>query len=76
MIEDVNAAIARAHREDLFCDAARARLARLASCHRPSVLRVQAARLLAWLRAGQLGPGYVDPRRQRPVPGVHEPCRR
>jgi len=39
MIDDLNTALARAHRFDLAREAGTQRLARLAACCKPSVLR-------------------------------------
>lgn len=60
MITDLNTALVQVHRSDLVREAASHRLARIATCCRPSALRRQAAGLVDWLRHGQLGTGFDD----------------
>ncbi|MCW2543564.1 MAG: hypothetical protein JWM40_1116 [Frankiales bacterium] len=50
MIDDVTAALARAHREDLHREADQARLARIATCCQPSAVLAAGTRLLSRLR--------------------------
>jgi hypothetical protein len=52
VIDDVTTALARAHRDDLNREAARARLARLATCCQPSALSSAGNRLVARFRGG------------------------
>ena len=68
-MNDLQVLLAEEHRRDLLRQACRQRLAVLATCCRPSVLRRTARAVLAWARDGQLGPGYVDPRKAT-APGV------
>jgi hypothetical protein len=60
MIDDLNTALARAHRLDLSREACTQRLARLAACCEPSLLRARAEHLVSWLRHGQIGTGLDD----------------
>lgn len=60
MIDDLNTALVQAHRLDLAREAASARLARIVTCCKPSVLRAQAQHFVAWLRHGQVGTGIDD----------------
>ena len=55
MIDDVTAALARAHREDLHREAAQARLVRIATCCEPSALMAAGTRLLSRFR-GDVSP--------------------
>lgn len=57
MIDDLNTALVQAHRLDIAREAASTRLARIVTCCKPSVLRENAQRLVAWLRHGQVGNG-------------------
>lgn len=66
MYPDTSSAAAAAHLHQLRTDAQRSRLAALATCCQPSELARRARGLLAWVRAGQLGAGYVDPRHPQP----------
>ena len=50
MIDDVTTALARAHRDDLQREAARARLARLATCSQPSAVASMGTKLVARFR--------------------------
>ncbi len=50
MIDDVTTALARAHRDDLQREAARARLARLATCCQPSAVASAGTWLVARFR--------------------------
>jgi hypothetical protein len=63
MMLHLSAALAEGHRRDLVEEAAAAHLRSLVRCTHPTALRRSAGRLLAWLRAAQLGPGYVPPLR-------------
>jgi hypothetical protein len=60
VIDDLNTALVRAHRHDLEREAASARLVRIASCCKPSVLRERVEHMVGWLRHGQLGTGIDD----------------
>ena len=60
MIDDLNTALARAHRLDLAREACTRRLAHLASCCQPSVLRQRTEQLVHWFRHGQIGTGIDD----------------
>ena len=60
MIEDLNSALARAHRLDLAREACTHRLARLAACCKPSFLRDRTEHVVGWLRQGQIGTGIDD----------------
>jgi hypothetical protein len=50
VIDDVTTALARAHRDDLQREAARARLARLATCCQPSAVASMGTKLVARFR--------------------------
>ncbi|MDX6197278.1 MAG: hypothetical protein QOJ79_429 [Actinomycetota bacterium] len=60
MIDDLNTALARAHHLDLSREACARRLAHLASCCQPSVLRQRTEQLVSWFRHGQIGTGVDD----------------
>ena len=60
MIDDLNLALVKAHRLDLTREACTQRLARLATCCKPSALRARTEQLVHWLRQGQLGTGIDD----------------
>ncbi|MDT7536813.1 MAG: hypothetical protein QOI82_398 [Actinomycetota bacterium] len=60
MIDDLNTALARARHLDLSNEACTRRLARLAACCQPSVLRERTEQLVSWFRHGQLGTGIDD----------------
>jgi hypothetical protein len=60
VIDDLNTALVHAHRLDLAREAGAHRLARLASCCKPSVLRAKAEQLAGWFRHGQIGTGIDD----------------
>ena len=58
-MKDLSTALAGQHVRSLRTEACLDRLQRLADCCRPSVLRRAVAAYGAWLRKGQLGPGYT-----------------
>lgn len=60
MIDDLNTALAREHRLDIAREACAHRLAQLASCCKPSVVRERTSQLVAWFRHGQIGTGIDD----------------
>jgi len=60
MIDDLNTALAKAHRLDLTREAGRSRLVRLAMCCQPSYLRDRTAHLVSWFKHGQIGTGIDD----------------
>jgi hypothetical protein len=60
VIDDLNTALVKAHRLDLAREAGASRLARIASCCRPSALRARAEHLVSWFRHGQIGTGIDD----------------
>jgi hypothetical protein len=55
MIDDLNTALVQARRLDLAREACAHRLARLASCCKPSALRERTEYLVSWFRQGQIG---------------------
>jgi hypothetical protein len=60
VIDDLNTALVQAHRLDLAREAGMSRLARLATCCKPSVIRDRTAHLVSWFRHGQIGTGIDD----------------
>jgi hypothetical protein len=58
-MKDLSTALAGQHVRALRTEACLDRLQRLADTCRPSVLRRTGRAYLAWLRKGQLGPGYT-----------------
>ena len=60
MIDDLNTALVQAHRLDLAREACMFRLARLATCCKPSYLRDRTAHLVSWFQHGQIGTGIDD----------------
>ena len=66
MIDDLNLALVKAHRLDLAREACTQRLARLAACCKPSVLRARTEQLAHWFRHGQIGTG-IDDMRAAPI---------
>ena len=61
MLRNLDFALATEHERTLLRQACHDRLARLALCCQPSALRRRVGSAMAWLRAGQLGRGYVPP---------------
>jgi hypothetical protein len=66
MIDDLTTALVQARRLDLAREACASRLARIASCCKPSVLRERTERLVGWFRHGQIGTG-IDDMRAAPI---------
>ena len=60
MIDDLNFALVKEHRLDIAREACASRLARLASCCKPSALRERTEQLVSWFRHGQIGTGIDD----------------
>jgi hypothetical protein len=60
VIDDLSTALVQARRLDLAREASTSRLARLAACCQPSVLRERAEHVVSWFRHGQLGTGTDD----------------
>jgi hypothetical protein len=70
MWHDLGTALVLVHRDQLVRDADTNRLARLATACRHIDVRARVDALTHWLRAGQLGSGYVD----RPAAPVTARC--
>src|SRR3954466_12764437 len=60
MIDDLNTSLVLTRRDDVIREATASRLARIAPACRQSRVRASLDSLTHWLRAGQLGNGYVD----------------
>jgi hypothetical protein len=60
VIDDLNTALVQAHRIELAREACAYRLARLANCCKPSVVRTRTEQLVSWFRHGQIGTGVDD----------------
>ena len=70
MLDDLNTALVLTRRDDVVREAAASRLARIATACRHAGVRAQLDSVMHWLRAGQLGDGYVD----RPAAPVTARC--
>ena len=66
MIDDVTTALVQARRLDFAREACVSRLARIASCCKPSAVRERTERLVSWFRHGQIGTG-IDDMRAAPI---------